>query len=98
MSDLATSSALNCVPRVLNLEKYVSRLGEQDAARFGQRHVSAVSVKKQRPKFILQCAYLHAEGRLRDIETTRRTAEMQFFGHSQEVSELARIHVICISY
>jgi hypothetical protein len=82
MADLAASGALNCVPGVLNLEKHVSRLGDQNAARLGQRHVAAVSVKKQRPKFILQCAYLHAERRLRDIETTRRTAEMQFFGHS----------------
>ena len=86
------------IASVVDLHQHVARLDQQNAARLGQCHVAAVPREQQRLKFILECAYLHAQRRLRDVEAARRTAEMQFFGHSQKVAKLARIHVIRVSY
>src|SRR5579862_7846661 len=97
-SDLAAGSALNGIASVVDLHKHVSRLDQQNATRLGQRHVATVPREKRHLEFILERAYLHAQRRLRDVEAPRRTAEMQFFGHSQEVAKLARIHVIRVSY
>src|SRR5262245_28448874 len=90
--DLAAARTLYRHARLIELREDLACLGQQNAPRIRQRDVAPVADKQRRREVIFESAYLHAERRLRDIETAGRTPEMELFGDGHEVTKLARIH------
>jgi len=45
-------------------------------------------------QFLLERANLHRQRRLRDMQSFRRPAEVQFLGDSDEVAQVAQFHLI----
>jgi hypothetical protein len=42
--------------------------------------------------FLLQVLDLHAQGRLRNVQTFRRSAEAQFFRHGCKIPKVPQFH------
>src|SRR5579872_883846 len=73
-------------------------LSKQRRAGLCQRHAPLTAFEQSHAEFIFQCADLHGQRRLRDVQFLRRTAEVQFFGECDEVAQVAKFHLIHIKY
>jgi hypothetical protein len=81
-------AALRRVPRDhlrdLRLSKDAARLVEERRAGRGKGDGAVRAVQEAHAELLLQLAHLFADGRLRDVQPLRGTAEMQLFGDGDE--------------
>ena len=70
----------------------------EQAPGFGQPDRTDIAVEQLRPHFLFKLADLPAQRRLGDIELLGRLREVAFIGDSNEVTELANVHLIPSRY
>ncbi|GMA41867.1 hypothetical protein GCM10025883_39120 [Mobilicoccus caccae] len=64
---------------------------KQNRAHLGEFDVSAGPVEQLGPERVLELADLHAQSRLRDMQTDRRATEVQLLGDRDEVPQHAQL-------
>jgi hypothetical protein len=65
---------------------------EEDAAGLGELDASAIAVQELDADGVLELQDLLRETGLGDVESFRRSPEMELFSHGDEVPELTEIH------
>ena len=83
--------------RVVGQSQDRARIRQQALACLGQCHAMGQPVEQSRTDFRLELPDLLAERRLADPEPDRGAREMQLLGDSQEIAEVAQLHILYVS-
>jgi hypothetical protein len=86
----ATCRASSC--RLLRIAQQRVRRSLQRLPGGRQAHRLAVALEQLRADRRLELADRHAQRRLRDRQTPRGPAEVQFFGQNDEIAQVAQLH------
>jgi len=94
LTDLPTTRPLRDPGGVLGLRDDRPRFSEKHPPGVRQLHVTLCSMKEGRLELLLETPDLLAQGRLRDMESHRRSSKMQLLGHREEIAEVAQLHAV----
>src|SRR4030095_5259463 len=78
--------------KVIDLTEDLVGFADNSDSSFGQAHFPLGPVEQLDAELFFQLAYLLTQGRLADVETYGGAAEMQFFSHGDEVTQVAKFH------
>ncbi|MDT4875176.1 hypothetical protein FQZ97_1105250 [compost metagenome] len=76
----------------VDLDQYPSRFFKEQPSGLAQFDPTIGTLEQPRANLLLQRLDLLAQGRLGDAQGQRGTAEMQFFGDGDEVTQVTQFH------
>src|SRR3954469_9068533 len=68
------------------------RLGQERTTACGELNAARHALEQRYLELALQVAYLPAQRRLRDVESLRGPAEVQFFRDGHEIPQMSKLH------
>jgi hypothetical protein len=92
VSDFSASGLSSDFREVIDLAQNSIGFVNDSLARFGKANLPLIPVKEFNTEFLLQLAYLLTQGGLADVETDCGAAEMKFFSHGDEVTQMPEVH------
>jgi len=85
---------LHSLNRFCDIGKQTSCVGQKDAPRMRQLDVTLVALEERDAELLLQHTDLEAQRRLCNPKTAGRAREMELFGDSDEITQLAEVHCL----
>src|SRR5262245_38364040 len=92
MADLAAGRPLGGLHGAIREEQDLAGLIEEQSSGVGELHLALRTEEQLHLELLLETQDLLTQRRLGDVESGGGAAEVQFFGHGDEVAQVAELH------